>query len=314
MSATVRVGTCAWVEKGLIADWYPPTATTAEARLRFYAEHFDTVEVDSSYYAIPSERTVANWAERTPPGFVFHIKAFGLMTGHRVRPEQLPADLRPLVDAVTAAGRVDPSDALRDRVFARFRRALEPLRAAGKLGGVLFQLPPSAVPGRTAWELIDHARAALPDDELLVEFRQRDWLSPDLRDETLGSLRERGLTYVVVDAPRVATANVAQTVVASTSGTAYVRFHGRNAATWNARGGGASARFDHLYSDAELGEWVEPLRDLARATSKAYAMFNTNADTQGPDNAGRLRQLLADAHVPVSAAPGPAQGELFHLA
>jgi uncharacterized protein YecE (DUF72 family) len=314
VTATVRVGTCAWVEKGLIADWYPPTATTAEARLRHYAEHFDTVEVDASYYAIPSERTVANWAERTPPGFVFHIKAFGLMTGHRVRPEQLPADLRPLVDEVSRAGRVIPSDALRDRVFARFHRTLEPLRAAGKLGGVLFQLPPSAEPGRTSWETIDHARAALPGDELLVEFRQHDWLHPDLRDETLDQLRRRDLTYVVVDAPKVATANVAQTVIATTSDTAYVRFHGRNAATWNARGGGASARFDHLYSDAELGEWVDPLRDLARATSKAYAMFNTNADTQGPDNAGRLRQLLQAAHVPVSPAPGPAQGELFHLA
>ena len=102
--------------------------------------------------------------------------------------------------------------------------------------------------------------------------------------------------------------------MATTSDTAYVRFHGRNAATWNARGGGASARFDHLYSDAELGEWVEPLRELARATSKAYAMFNTNADTQGPDNADRLRQLLQTHHVPVRPAPGPAQGELFHLA
>ena len=167
MSATIRVGTCAWVEKGLIADWYPSTATTAEARLRFYAEHYDTVEVDSSYYAIPAERTVYNWGQRTPPGFVFHIKAFGLMTGHRVRPEQLPADLRALVDEVTPQGYVVPSDALRDRVFARFRRALDPLRAEGKLGGVLFQLPPSAIPGRHAWEVIDHARAALPDDELL---------------------------------------------------------------------------------------------------------------------------------------------------
>lgn len=313
MSATIRVGTCAWVEKGLIADWYPSTATTAEARLRFYAEHYDTVEVDSSYYAIPAERTVYNWGQRTPPGFVFHIKAFGLMTGHRVRPEQLPADLRTLVDEVTPHGYVVPSDALRDRVFARFRRALDPLRAEGKLGGVLFQLPPSAIPGRHAWEVIDHARAALPDDELLIEFRQRDWLAPDLQDETFSSLSERNLTYVVVDAPRVATANIAQTVIATTSDTAYVRFHGRNAATWNSRGAGASARFDHLYADAELAEWVEPLRGLAQATSRAYAMFNTNADTQGPDNADRLRQLLHDHRVPVAPAPGPAQGNLFPL-
>ncbi len=311
MTATVRVGTCAWVEKGLIADWYPSTATTAEARLRFYAEHFDTVEVDSSYYAIPAERTTYNWAERTPPGFVFHLKAFGLMTGHAVRPEQLPPDLRPLVREVTSRGYVVPDDALRDRVFARFHRALQPLRQAGKLGGVLFQLPPSATPGRAAWERIDHAREALVGDDVLVEFRQRDWLSPDLRGETIEGLRARGLTYVVVDAPKVSTSNVIETVVDTTSTTGYVRFHGRNAATWNHRGGGASSRFDHLYTDAELAEWVEPLRTMAAATSRLYAMFNTNADTQGPDNAGRLRQLLDEAGVAVAPAIGPAQSGLF---
>ena len=121
MSATIRVGTCAWVEKGLIADWYPSTATTAEARLRFYAEHYDTDEVDSSYYAIPAERTVYNWGQRTPPGFVFHIKAFGLMTGHRVRPEQLPADLRALVDEVTKGATVVPDGLLPDAPFAAER-------------------------------------------------------------------------------------------------------------------------------------------------------------------------------------------------
>ncbi|MFM7248228.1 MAG: DUF72 domain-containing protein, partial [Actinomycetota bacterium] len=229
MTATVRVGTCAWVEKGLIADWYPPTATSAEARLRFYAEHFDTVEVDASYYAIPAERTTFNWAERTPAGFVFHVKAFGLITGHRVRPEQLPADLRPLVSEVTGQGHVVPSAALEERVLARFARALRPLADAGRLGGVLVQLPPSAVPGRAAWERLDRIRAGLPGHDLMVEFRQRDWLSPDRVDETLAGLRERGLTYVAVDAPRVATPNVAQTVVAATSATGYVRFHGRNA-------------------------------------------------------------------------------------
>lgn len=313
MTATVRLGTCAWVEKGLIADWYPPHTSTAEARLRFYAEHFDTVEVDSSYYAIPAERTTYNWAERTPPGFVFHIKAFGLMTGHAVRPEQLPGDLRPLVDKVTARGHVVPSDALRDRVFTRFARSLEPLRQAGKLGGVLFQLPPSALPGRQSWQHIDNAHAALPDTELLIEFRQRDWLSTDLRGETLDSLRERNLTYVAVDAPHVSSNNVVETVVAATTQTGYVRFHGRNATTWNHHGDGAASRFDHLYSDAELAEWVEPLRKLAQTTSRLYAMFNTNADTQGPDNAGRLRQLLQAAGVATSVPIGPAQRGLFDV-
>ena len=145
----------------------------------------------------------------------------------------------------------------------------------------------------------------------MVEFRQRDWLAPGFREETLESLRERHLTYVAVDAPDVTSENVIETVIASTSPIGYVRFHGRNAEAWNRRGGGASARFDHLYADHELAAWVEPLRTLSAATTRLYAMFNTNADTQGPDNAGRLRQLLADAMVPVSQPRGPAQGELF---
>src|SRR5215204_1696043 len=108
MATAVRLGTCSWADPGLLATWYPPELKTAEARLRYYAERFDTVEVNSSYYAIPESRTAARWAERTPEGFVFHVKAFGLMTGHKVQPEQLPPDLRLLVRHVTSRGNVEP--------------------------------------------------------------------------------------------------------------------------------------------------------------------------------------------------------------
>ena len=174
------------------------TATTAEARLRFYAEHYDTVEVDSSYYAIPAERTVYNWGQRTPPGFVFHIKAFGLMTGHRVRPEQLPADLRALVDEVTPQGYVVPSDALRDRVFARFRRALDPLRAEGKLGGVLFQLPPFSKfnAGRLSGLLeVLAGQTIVPGLRTAVEVRHSSWLC----DECFHILRFHHAALVFAD-------------------------------------------------------------------------------------------------------------------
>ncbi len=311
MTASVRLGTCSWADQSLIEAWYPPTARTAEARLRHYAEHFDTVEVNSSYYAIPEARTAARWAERTPDGFVFHVKAFGMMTGHRVLPEQLPADLRPLVTTVTARGNVDPTEKLVDLVFRRFRQALEPLAAADRLGGVLLQYGPSVAPSPDALAFIERGAALLAPYEVLVEFRQRDWLSQDNRAETLGFLRDRGLTYVAVDAPAVATPNVAQTVVAATTGTAYVRFHGRNAATWNVSGGAASDRFDHYYRDTELAEWVEPLRELSRTATRVYAMFNTNNGDQGPVNTGALRDLLRAAEVPVTGAPGPAQGTLW---
>ena len=311
MSAAVRLGTCSWADQGLIERWYPSTCRSAEARLRYYAERFDTVEVNASYYAIPEAATAQRWAERTPDGFVFHVKAFGLMTGHRVTPEQLPGDLRPLVERLTSRGNVEPTPELTRRVFRRFAEGLAPLREAGKLGGVLMQYPPTLAAGEASRELVEESCAMLGDIEALVEFRERTWLAEDRREETLGWLEARRLTYVAVDAPAVDTANVSPTVIARTSGTAYVRFHGRNAATWNVKGGVASDRFDHCYNEPELDAWSEPLRELGRSATRVYAMFNTNSADQGPVNATLLRRILERAGVPVTPEPGPSQGSLF---
>ncbi len=311
MTATVRVGTCSWADRGLLETWYPHDAASAEARLRYYAEHFDTVEVNSSYYAIPEAQTARRWADRTPPGFVFHVKAFGMMTGHRVLPEQLPADLRTYVDHVTERGHVLPSERLVERIFDRFDAAVAPLAEAGKLGGILMQYPPSLKPSPEARATIEQGAELLAHHEVLVEFRQRDWLGAEQREETLAWLRRRGLTHVIVDAPDVATPNVAGTVIATTTPTAYLRFHGRNAATWNVVGREASERFDHYYAEDELTTWVEPLRGLTTRATGVYAMFNTNNADQGPVNANLLRALLAGAGVPVVAPPGPSQAALF---
>ena len=145
VAATIRVGTCSWADEALTKYWYPK-GVPAGARLAWYAEHFDTVEVDSTYYRLPAEEMVQRWAERTPDGFVMHVKAFGVMTRHPVKIEQLPPDLRDEAPQ-DERGRVDrPSREFRAEIFRRFLEALEPLRAAGKLGGLLFQFPPYVVP------------------------------------------------------------------------------------------------------------------------------------------------------------------------
>src|SRR5215210_4874718 len=140
VATPIRIGTCSWADEALSKYWYPKK-TPAGDRLPYYAGHFDTVEVDSTYYRLPGEEMVARWAERTPDGFVMHVKAFGVMTRHPVKAEQLPAALRehaPLDDK----GRVDrPPREFRAEVFARFHEALTPLREAGKLGGILMQFP-----------------------------------------------------------------------------------------------------------------------------------------------------------------------------
>lgn len=309
---SVRIGTCSWADDSLSKLWYPRGVSSAEARLRYYADHFDTVEVNSSYYALPEPAMAEKWAERTPPDFVFHVKAFAMMTRHPVRAEQLPPDLRTEV-ALDERGRVDrPSREVRAEVFRRFSSALDPLRQAGKMGGVLLQLPQYITYGERALEYLEWAREQLRDDELLVEFRHRSWLTDENREAVFSFLEGLPATYVMVDAPRMESNNVAPTVIAATSPTAYLRLHGRNASTWNKRGGSASERFDHLYTKDELAEWVEPLRELADRHESVWAMFNNNGRSvdvatgaeiaQAPANALELRELLEDAGVPVAAA------------
>jgi len=307
--AEIRIGTCSWADEALSKHWYPKGLPAGE-RLAHYAQHFDTVEVDSTYYRLPGDEMVRRWAERTPDDFVMHVKAFGLMTRHPVKLEALPPDLRD--DAPTDdKGRVErPSREFRGEVFRRFLEALEPLRSAGKLGGILFQFPSYVVYKDRSLEYLQWAREQVGDDEMLVEFRHVSWLDDEHRDETLRFLEQLGATHVIVDAPRIEGAkNLVPTVLALTSPTLYVRFHGRNADTWNKRGGSASERFDYLYSTEELEEWVDPLRELAGQAEQAYAFFNNNATSpdgrggrmaQAAANAKELERLLQSANVPVS--------------
>jgi uncharacterized protein YecE (DUF72 family) len=275
VAAPIRVGVCSWADETLTKVWYPPGVKSGEERLRYYAERFDVVEANSTYYRLPDTQLVGNWAERTPAGFTFHVKAFGVMTRHPVKLDQLPPDLRDV--PTDTRGRVDrPPREYRAEVFRRFHEALDPLRAAGKLGGVLMQFPAYVVYRSQSLEYLTWAREQLAGDEMLVEFRHASWLEEENRAETLRFLEEHGMSYVTVDAPATGGKNVLPTVVAATSPTAYVRFHGRNAETWNKRTRSAAERFDYLYGEDELAEWVPRLRELAAETQTVYAMFNNN--------------------------------------
>lgn len=142
----IKVGTASWTDKTLIDSkrFYPPGCSSAEARLRYYASQFPLVEVDSSYYAMPSGSNAALWVERTPPGFTFDIKAFRLFTGHQTARESFPKDIQA---ALSDTGKKnlyyrDVPPEIRDELWRRYFEAIEPLRAAGKLGAVLFQFAP----------------------------------------------------------------------------------------------------------------------------------------------------------------------------
>jgi uncharacterized protein YecE (DUF72 family) len=265
----IRVGTCSWADESFVKAWYPRGMRAGKARLRYYAERFDTVEANSTYYRLPDETTVAGWAAQLPAGFVMHVKAFGLMTRHPVRAEVLPEDLRAAMP-VDEKGRVDrPPRELRAEVFRRFLAALEPLRETGRLGGILMQLAPYVVPKPASYDYLVWAREQLAGYEMLVEFRHKTWFEQPA--ETLAFCEANGMTYVTVDAP------VFPLVVGRTSETAYVRLHGRNAATWYKRTGSTAERFDYLYSAEELAELAGTLRGLEQVGAETvYAMFNNN--------------------------------------
>jgi uncharacterized protein YecE (DUF72 family) len=295
------VGICSWADPALIESgtFYPKKSLSAEARLRFYAAVFDVVEVNASYYAIPDVLTVRRWAERTPPGFVFHVKAWSLMTGHHPRPQALPAEVQAALPA--RARRSQRGEILADDVppegldaaFRLFRAALRPLEEAGKLGYVLFQFAPWVHYEPARLDYLASLPARLPGWTLAAEFRHRSWF-PDHADETLRALRASRLAHVVTDAPAVAGAMPHVTAV--TAPTAVLRLHGRNAEGWlrQLRGEEPSVRekYDYLYSDAELAALVPEIGGLAEESEEVFVSFNNNNRDYPVRNALALRRLL----------------------
>ena len=286
--AVVRIGVCSWADKGLLERWYPRPVRTSEARLRYYADRFDTVEVDSPFYRLPSPETSARWAERTPDGFVFHAKASKEMTGH------------------------EETDS-RERAFVEFRASLAPLEASGKLRGVLLQFHPRV---KKTPESLDSLRdvADLLDPLVpLIEFRHRSWMTEDERAHTLSFLEKHRLAYVSVDSPRTRASNVMPRVAAATHDVAYIRFHGRNWKTWNKKTKTSGERFDWLYDRDDLEEWVEPIGRLAEEAREVYTMFNNNRDDFAPRSAHVLRGLLDETGVAATGAvePEAADATLF---
>lgn len=293
----ICIGTCSWTDRSLVESglFYPPWCTSPYSRLQFYASIFPTVEVDSTYYALPSPKTSVLWAQRTPNDFIFHIKMFRLFTFHWTEPASLPRDLQPLAPA-TAKGRFylrDTSKELADALLKRFCNALMPLKEAGKLGVILLQFPPWVAPGKGALEHILSLQGRLEGFTLAVEFRNGAWLAEERREHTLQWLRAHRLVFVAVDEPQGFRSSVPP-VAEVTGDVGYVRFHGRNRATWEASAQTSAARFDWYYSDEELEEWVPRLMAMREQARVTYALFNTNNGDQGPRNALKLAHLLGE--------------------
>ncbi len=264
----IVIGTSGYSFADWVGPFYPPGTRPADF-LSYYARHFDAVEVNSTYYRVPDAGMFERMVQKTPEGFRFVVK---------------------LNRAMTHEGSRDPA------LYRGFLAALAPLKMAGRYDGLLAQFP---------WgfkRTPDHRRhlAALRDlldgEPLFAEFRHDSWLTPELEP----SLREHRIGYCAVDEP--ALPGLLPPVTMVTAEDAYVRFHGRNTATWWGRGGPGGReggdRYDYDYREDELKEWVRKVAEIADQARRTYLFFNNCHAGQAARNAKLMQELLRQQNLP----------------
>ncbi len=311
MGGRILVGSCSWADKTLIdSGWYPPAAARSpEARLRYYAERFPIVEVDSTYYAIPAPRNAELWVERTPDEFTFDVKAYALFTGHGAAVQAFPRDLKEALPGELREKRnvymKDLPPEMGDEMWSRFNETLLPLDSAGKLGTVLFQYPPWFGPRRDNREAILAAKERLGQYRMAVEFRNAAWMAePDDQERTLRFLTDNAIPYVCVDEPQGFKSSVPPVTAVTHPSVALLRMHGHNNDTWAARSKTAAERFDYLYSEDELREWVPRVQGLAEEAAEVHVLMNNCHRDYSVRNARQIGEMLGVIeHEPQQAPP-----------
>ena len=295
----VRIGTASWTDRTLIESgkYYPPNVKSAEDRLKFYSAEFPLVEVDSTYYGMPSERNSTLWAERTPDDFLLDVKAFRLFTTHQTPIQALPRGIREELPSDFTKKNIyyrDVPPPLQDKAWEMFESALTPLANVGKLGVVVFQFPPWFMPRKDSYRHIEECKRRLSRYRLAVEFRNQYWFLDDNLEETLSFLRYNDLTYVAVDEPQGFKSSVPP--IADVTGEfAMVRFHGRNKDTWEAKGlTSASERFNYYYSPQEFEEWMPKVKLMEQNAQEVHLVMNTNKEDQGVYNARLFGDILGE--------------------
>ena len=297
--ATFRVGTASWTDPTMTAGtvFYPKGADSAESRLQYYASQFPLVEIDATYYALPAARTAELWRDRTPPDFVFDVKAHALMTGQPTETKRLPKPIREalpveLADKPRLYAKDLPAE-IRKAVFDMFMEGLEPLRTAGQLGSILLQYPRWFFPISESREQILEAREML-GHTVAIEVRNASWFNEKNLDRTLRFLTDNNLPFVMVDEPQGFKSSVPPVVAVTSPDLAVMRFHGRNTENWEKKGITPAERFQYLYDREQLSEWAPKLRDAAKQTRDVHVLMNNCYANYGSTNARELARILAD--------------------
>lgn len=306
MAGTIRVGTSSWADPGFVEEWYPP-GLPARDRLPWYAERFDLVEVNSSFYALPQENTVRRWAQITPDGFTFDVKLHRLLSRHSAPLESLPPELRDAA-RTTSRGRVVLEPGLERAMAEATLEVVEPLRAAGKLGAFLLQLSPSFSPHEHRLAELEPLVQALAPHPVAIELRHRSWVSDKRLEDTLRWYEDANAAFVNVDMPPGDAPTIMPPIDAVTrDDLAYFRAHGRNTEGY-LKGRSVAERFGWVYSEDEMRELAGRVRGLADLAQDVRTLFNNNRGRDAPDSARQMRELLGQDPGP---SPEPAQGSLM---
>jgi uncharacterized protein YecE (DUF72 family) len=291
VSGRILIGTASWSDLGFVERWYPKKMPAGE-RLSWYAQQFELVEVNSTFYSVPEPRMVERWCAVTPDDFTFDVKLHQFFSFHSTPAKLLPPDLQSRAET-DAKGKVKPTPDMQEALLKSFLRGTAIFRAAGKMGVLLLQLSPAFSPRKHQLSELQSLIEMLRGYELAIEFRNRNWAIDDQLQSTIDFVRKHDAIFVNVDTPASDHFTVMPSELdeVTNPNVAYLRLHGRKAKAY-ITGKTVAARFDYDYNDEEIAEVAERSRKLARQAREVHAIFNNNNLDYAPRAALRLRKAL----------------------
>ncbi len=301
----ILVGTASWTDPGFVARWYPKGMRAGE-RLAWYAQHFELVEVNSTFYSVPDLRMVDRWCTNTPDAFTFDVKLHQLLSRHSTPAKLLPPELQSRAQT-DSKGKAKLTPELEVALLEIFLRSMSILQGAGKLGVLLLQLSPAFSPRKHELEELGRLIEVLREHRLAIEFRNRNWAVGEQLRSTIDFLQRHRVIFVNVDAPVAEHFTIMPPDLdeVTNSQLAYLRLHGRNAEAY-LKGKTVAARFDYDYNDREIAEVAERSKWFGAEAREVHVVFNNNNLDYAPRAATRLRAALGQY-----IAPRPQTRELF---
>ena len=292
----LRIGTSGWNYPTGRGTWngifYPPPRKRPKGfdELAFYASHFDTVEVNSTFYGQPRAEVSRQWAARTPAGFEFSVKLYQKFTHPKMYTERVAGSLAPEAAAMGGGDWLEAITKPNQADLDEFRRGIDPLASAGKLGALLAQFPPSFKETPASRDYLASLLTALAGYQVAVELRHRSW--SDRVAETLELLNRFQAAWVQIDEPKFKF-SIRQNYLPNVEGFYYMRLHGRNVAQWW-RHAKSEDRYDYLYSADELREFSDTAGAARRLVKKLYLYTNNHFSAKSVANAAMIKQQLGE--------------------